>query len=176
MKHLKRFILSFLSLLCCTIMYAQQEITGNVVDPEGEPVIGATVMEKGTTNGVITDIDGNFRIKVNAGATLVFTYIGYDTQELPAESGMQVTLKEDATELAEVVVVGYQVQRKADLTGAVGVVETKDFKATTTDPMASLQGKVPGMTITSNGSPQVRPTSTSVVSAAWAVPAPHRSI
>ena len=153
MKHLKRFILSFLSLLCCTIMYAQQEITGNVVDPEGEPVIGATVMEKGTTNGVITDIDGNFRIKVNAGATLVFTYIGYDTQELPAESGMQVTLKEDATELAEVVVVGYQVQRKADLTGAVGVVETKDFKATTTDPMASLQGKVPGMTITSNGSP-----------------------
>jgi len=134
-------------------MYAQQEITGNVVDAEGEPVIGATVMEKGTTNGVITDIDGNFRIKVNAGATLVFTYIGYDTQELPAESGMQVTLKEDATELAEVVVVGYQVQRKADLTGAVGVVETKDFKATTTDPMASLQGKVPGMTITSNGSP-----------------------
>lgn len=91
MKHLKRFILSFLSLLCCTIMYAQQEITGNVVDPEGEPVIGATVMEKGTTNGVITDIDGNFRIKVNAGATLVFTYIGYDTQELPAQNGMQVT-------------------------------------------------------------------------------------
>lgn len=127
MKHLKRFILSFLSLLCCTIMYAQQEITGNVVDPEGEPVIGATVMEKGTSNGVITDIDGNFRVKVKSGATLVFSYIGYDTQELPAQNGMQVTLKEDATELAEVVVVGYQTQRKADLTGSVAVVQTKEL-------------------------------------------------
>ncbi len=153
MKQAKRFILSFLAMMLCTIMYAQQEITGNVADPEGEPIIGATVMEKGTSNGVITDIDGNFRIKVKAGATLTITYIGYDTQELPAQNGMQVTLKEDATELAEVVVVGYQTQRKADLTGAVGVVETKDFKASNTDPMSSLQGKVPGMTITSNGSP-----------------------
>ena len=154
MKHLKRFILSFLSLLCCTIMYAQQEITGNVVDPEGEPVIGATVMEKGTSNGVITDIDGNFRVKVKSGATLVFSYIGYDTQELPAQNGMQVTLKEDATELAEVVVVGYQTQRKADLTGSVAVVQTKELKTSAdTDPMRALQGKVPGMTITSDGSP-----------------------
>ena len=106
MKQAKRFILSFLAMMLCTIMYAQQEITGNVADPEGEPIIGATVMEKGTSNGVITDIDGNFRIKVKAGATLTISYIGYDTQELPAQNGMQVTLKEDATELAEVVVVG----------------------------------------------------------------------
>ena len=67
MKHLKRFILSFLSLLLCTIMYAQQEITGSVVDPSGEPIIGATVMEKGTSNGTITDFDGNFKLKVDAG-------------------------------------------------------------------------------------------------------------
>ena len=152
MKQTKRLILSFLSLMLCTIMYAQQEITGTVNDAMG-PVIGATVMEKGTTNGTVTDFDGNFKLKVEPGKTLVFSYIGYQTQELPAQNGMAVTMKDDAQLLNEVVVTGYQVQRKADLTGSVGVVETKDFKASTTDPMASLQGKVPGMTITTNGSP-----------------------
>ena len=138
----------------CTIMYAQQqEITGSVVDPSGEGVIGATVMVKGTSNGTITDFDGNFTIKVSEGAILTISYIGYQTVELPAQNGMQVTLKDDAEMLQEVVVTGYQVQRKADLTGSVGVVETKDFKSSNPDPMASLQGKVPGMTITSNGSP-----------------------
>ena len=153
MEQLKKLFLSFTLLLTSTIMYAQSEISGTVVDPTGEAVIGATVMEKGTSNGTITDFDGNFKIKVNAGATLVFSYIGFETQELPAQNGMQVTLKDDSQTLTEVVVTGYQVQRKQDLTGAVGVVETKDFKTSNTDPMASLQGKVPGMTITSNGSP-----------------------
>ena len=152
MKQSKRFILGFLSLLLSTIMYAQQEITGTVTDAMG-PVIGATVMEKGTNNGTVTDFDGNFTLKVEPGKTLVFTYIGYKTLELPAQQGMKVTMEDDAQALSEVVVTGYQVQRKADLTGSVGVVETKDFKTSNTDPMASLQGKVPGMTITSNGSP-----------------------
>jgi TonB-linked SusC/RagA family outer membrane protein len=134
-------------------MYAQQEISGTVIDATGETVIGATVTEKGTSNGTVTDFDGNFKIKVNPGTTLVFTYIGYQTQELPAQDGMKVTMKDDAQVLSEVVVTGYQVQRKADLTGSVGVVETKDFKSSNTDPMASLQGKVPGMTIRTNGSP-----------------------
>ena len=148
----KRFLLSFLCLLCSIIMYAQQEITGTVTDAMG-PVIGATVMEKGTQNGTVTDFDGNFTLKVEPGRMLVFSYIGYQTQELPAKDGMKVEMKDDALSLNEVVVTGYQVQRKADLTGSVGVVETKDFKASTTDPMASLQGKVPGMTITTSGSP-----------------------
>ena len=152
MKQTKRFILSFLSLMLCTIMYAQQEISGTVNDAMG-PVIGATVMEKGTSNGTVTDFDGNFKLKVQVGKTLVFTYVGYKTVELPATNGMNVKMEEDAATLNEVVVTGYQVQRKADLTGSVGVVETKDFKTSNTDPMASLQGKVPGMTITSNGSP-----------------------
>ena len=152
MKQSKRFILGFLSLLLSTIMYAQQEITGTVTDAMG-PVIGATVMEKGTNNGTVTDFDGNFTLKVEPGKTLVFTYIGYKTLELPAQQGMKVTMEDDAQALSEVVVTGDQVQRKADLTGSVGVVETKDFKTSNTDPMASLQGKVPGMTITSNGSP-----------------------
>ena len=101
----------------------------------------------------MTDFDGNFKLKVAPGKTLVFTYIGYQTVELPAANGMQVTMQDDAQTLSEVVVTGYQVQRKADLTGSVGVVETKDFKSSNTDPMTSLQGKVPGMTITSSGSP-----------------------
>ena len=152
MKQAKRILLSFLMLLTCIIMYAQQEITGTVTDAMG-PVIGATVMEKGTTNGTVTDFDGNFKLKVQAGKTLVFSYIGYKTIELPAQEGMQVKMEDDSQTLGEVVVTGYQVQRKADLTGSVGVVETKDFKTSNTDPMSSLQGKVPGMTITSNGSP-----------------------
>ena len=153
MEQLKKLFLSFSLVFVSTIMYAQTEISGTVTDAKGETVIGATVMEKGTSNGTVTDFDGNFTIKVNPGATLVFTYIGYQTQEAPAQDGMKVTLKDDAEVLQEVVVTGYQVQRKADLTGSVGVVETKDFKSSSTDPMASLQGKVPGMTITSNGSP-----------------------
>ena len=136
MKQSKRLILSFLVTLLSTIMYAQQEITGNVVDPEGEPIIGATVMEKGTSNGVITDIDGNFKMKVAAGTTLVFSYIGFNTQELPAQNGMQVQLKEDATELAEVVVVGYTTQRKADLTGAISTVSIDEIaKQNENNPM-----------------------------------------
>ncbi|MBQ9203809.1 MAG: TonB-dependent receptor [Prevotella sp.] len=153
MKQTKRFITSLLAFVLCTMVYAQQEITGSVVDQTGEPIIGATVMEKGTSNGTITDFDGNFKMKVEAGKTLVFSYVGCKNVEQPAQSGMQVKMADDAQTLSEVVVTGYQVQRKADLTGSVGVVETKDFKPGNTDPMASLQGKVAGMTITSTGSP-----------------------
>ena len=153
MEQLKKTFLSLALLLVSTIMYAQSEISGTVVDASGETVIGATVMEKGTSNGTVTDFDGNFTIKVNEGTILVVSYIGYQTQEVPAANGMKVTLKDDAEVLQEVVVTGYQVQRKSDLTGSVGVVETKDFKSSNTDPMASLQGKVPGMTIRTSGSP-----------------------
>jgi len=154
MKELKRFLLSLLTLLASTVMYAQTEITGTVVDDLGEGVIGATVKEKGTSVGTVTDFDGNFKLKVKAGATLVVTYIGYDAVEMAAAPGMKVQLKENASELAEVVVTGYQTQRKADLTGSVAVVKTDELKTSSdTDPMRALQGKVPGMTITSNGSP-----------------------
>jgi len=135
-------------------MYAQTEIRGTVTDSAGEPVIGATIMEKGTSNGTITDFDGNFKIKVNDGVTLVFSFIGYKTVEEPAHDGMAIIMNDNAKELAEVVVTGYTTQRKADLTGSVSVVETKELKSSSdTDPMRALQGKVPGMTITSNGSP-----------------------
>ena len=91
MEKLRKLILSFFALLASTVMYAQTEISGTVVDASGESVIGATVMEKGTSNGTITDFDGNFKLKVEAGKTLVFSYIGFKTQELPAKNGMQVT-------------------------------------------------------------------------------------
>lgn len=154
MKHLLRLLLSAMLIVSSTTLNAQTEITGTVVDPTGEPIIGATVMEQGTSNGAVTDIDGNFTVKVEAGKTLVFTYIGFDKLELPAQQGMQVTMRDNASELAEVVVTGYQVQRKADLTGSVAVVKTDELKTSSdTDPMRALQGKVPGMTITSDGSP-----------------------
>ena len=149
----KRRVLSFLMLTICTMMYAQQEITGTVVDAMG-PVIGATVMEKGTTNGTVTDFDGNFKLKVQAGKTLVFSYIGYLTQEQAAKQGMTVTLQEDALSLNEVVVTGYTTQRKADLTGAVSTVNVNELaKQNENNPMKALQGRVPGMNITADGNP-----------------------
>ncbi|MBQ7512834.1 MAG: TonB-dependent receptor [Prevotella sp.] len=141
-------------LLACTIMYAQQTITGTVVDKTGEPVIGATVMEKGTSNGTVTDFDGNFSVKTEAGKTLVISYIGYLTQEVTAKDGMQVTLQDDALALEEVVVTGYTTQRKADLTGAVSVVSVSELaKQNENNPIKAMQGRVPGMNISADGSP-----------------------
>ena len=153
MKQAKRILLSFLMLLTCIIMYAQQEITGTVTDAMG-PVIGATVMEKGTTNGTVTDFDGNFKLKVQAGKTLVFSYIGYNSKEVPAQNGMQVMMEENAKELAEVVVTGYQVQRKADLTGAVAVMDMKG-PISESDPnmLNSMQGKLAGVDIVTDAAP-----------------------
>ena len=126
---------------------------GTVTDDMG-PVIGATVMEKGTSNGTVTDFDGNFKIKVEPGKTLVISYIGYNTQELPAKDGMTVQMAENAKELAEVVVVGYQVQRKADLTGAVAVMDMKG-PISESDPnmLNSMQGKLAGVDIVTDAAP-----------------------
>ena len=106
MEQLKKLFLSFALMVVSTVMYAQTEISGTVVDATGESVIGATVKEKGTANGTVTDFDGNFTLKVNEGAILVISYIGYQTQEVPAQQGMKVTLKDDSELLKEVVVTG----------------------------------------------------------------------
>ena len=117
MKLLKRLTVLALMFMACTIIYAQKiEATGTVVDQTGEAVIGATIMEKGTSNGTITDFDGNFKLQVAKGATLVVSFVGFIPQELTAAKGMKITLKEDALNLQEVVVTGYTTQRKADLT------------------------------------------------------------
>ena len=154
MEKLKKLFLSFVLLSVSMLMYAQTEIKGTVVDAKGETVIGATVMEKGTSNGTITDFDGNFTIKVKEGAILVFTYIGYQTAELPAQQDMKVTMKDDAEVLQEVVVTGYTTQRKADLTGAISTVSVDEMaKQNENNPMKALQGRVPGMNITADGNP-----------------------
>lgn len=134
-----------------------KKIEGNVKDHSGAPVIGATVMVKGTTTGTITDFDGNFSIDAEEGALLEFSYIGYQSQQLKAKSGslMSVVLSEDTELLDEVVVVGYGVQKKSDLTGSVGSVKAKDIQKM---PVASvdqaLQGRVSGVQITTaNGAP-----------------------
>ncbi len=154
MKQLRRVLLSFSLLLTCTMLHAQSEISGTVYDPTGETVIGATVMEKGTSNGTVTDFDGNFKLKVEPGKTLVVSFIGFLTQEVVAQDGMSVTLQDDALSLEEVVVTGYTTQRKADLTGAVSVVTPSDLaKQNENNPIKAMQGRVPGMNISADGAP-----------------------
>ncbi len=154
MKQLQRFLMSITLIFACTVMYAQTEITGTVIDENGEGVIGATVMEKGTSNGTVTDFDGNFTLKVEEGKTLVITYIGYDPVEVVAAPNLNVSLVQNASELAEVVVTGYTTQRKADLTGAISTVSVDEMaKQNENNPMKALQGRVPGMIITADGNP-----------------------
>ena len=140
----------------CSLIYAQNKVTvsGTIVDETGSPVVGATIMEKGTANGTVTDIDGNFSLSTNEGAPLTISYIGYSTIEAKAAAKMNIQLKQEANELNEVIVTGYTTQRKADLTGAVSVVKTDAVKTSPdSDPMKALQGRVAGMTITDTGSP-----------------------
>lgn len=132
-------------------------VKGQVLDGDGIPVIGASILEKGTTNGVITDIDGNYSLNVSSkNAVIVISYIGYKTVELPAsDPGLaNVVLKEDTEVLEEVVVVGYGAQKKETLTGAVTVVTDKMIqgKGSLSSPLQAMQGQVPGVTITRNSS------------------------
>ena len=153
----KRFLVSFLLLMLLSVgyTYAQVTATGVVVDAAtGEPIIGASVLEVGTSNGTITDFDGNFTLNVSDGAQLNISYVGYKPQTLAAAADMQIRLVEDTEVLEEVVVTGYTTQRKADLTGAVSAISAKDLeKQQENNPMKALQGKVPGMNITADGSP-----------------------
>ena len=158
LERLKKAKVALVSMLMLagSGVYAQTDgIGGTVTDNTGEPIIGASVKVKGTSNiGTVTDIDGNFKLNVKPGETLVISYIGCKDQEVKAGENLKIVLQDNSEVLNEVVVTGYQVQRKADLTGSVSVVSTKDLKSSAdTDPMRSLQGKVPGMTITTDGSP-----------------------
>ncbi len=111
MENLKRILLSFTLIMACMVASAQKTVaTGTIVDESGLGVIGATVMEKSTANGTVTDLDGNFKLEVRRGATLVISYIGYQTIELAAAEGMKVTLKENVNDLNEVIVTGYTTQ------------------------------------------------------------------
>lgn len=155
MRNFKKVILGAALSMVCTVAFAQQlTVKGVVKQPDGETVIGATVTEKGTTNATVTDLDGNFTLSVKSGAELVISYIGFNTVTTAAKPQMDITLSEDAKVIDEVVVTGYTTQRKADLTGAVSVVSVTDLqKQNENNPMKALQGRVPGMNISADGSP-----------------------
>ncbi len=127
---------------------AQTTINGHVKDDTGEGVIGASVIVKGTTNGTVTDFDGNFQLKCDAGATLVFTYIGFTPQEVKAKDGMEVTLSEDVAQLNEVVVVGYGSLAKKEISSSVVQISKDQFnQGAASDPMALIAGKVTGLNV-----------------------------
>lgn len=134
---------------------AKITIQGTVVDESGAPVIGANVIIAGTTRGVVTNIDGQFNLPdVEAGATLVVSYIGYQEIKIKAESNMNIVLKEDAELLDEVVVVGYGTMRRKDVTSSISTVQAKELnQGVYTDPAQLLQGKVAGLTITQTSDP-----------------------
>lgn len=137
-------------------VYQNASVSGTVVDVNGEPVIGANVMVKGTNNGTITDIDGKFTLD-NAKGTLVVSFIGYKTQEIQIngnEKNLNIVLREDSELLDEVVVVGYGTMKKESLTGAVTVVDSKAFKEKggLSSPLEALQGQVAGVMITRSSS------------------------
>lgn len=135
------------------IVQQQIKVSGVVKDSMGEPIIGASVVEKGTSNGIITDIDGNFSLSVASDAALVISYVGYKKQEVQAVAGksIDVILKEDTEMLEEVVVVGFGTQKKVNLTGSIGIATAKDLESR---PVASatmaLQGLIPGLQISAN--------------------------
>ena len=152
-----RFLCVFMALCSVLNVFAQQVlVSGNIVDDTGVSVIGASVLEKGTTNGTITDIDGKFSISVSKESTLVVSFVGYSTQEIPVQGKtfFDIVLKEDSEVLDEVVVVGYGTMKKNDLTGAISSVSAKDLgKQPSSSLGAALQGRATGLQVISNGAP-----------------------
>ena len=159
-KSLVAIMFCFIFLLSGSYAYAADETTsvssvqqtiqikGTVTDTSGEPIIGASVLEKGTTNGTITDLDGNFTLSCSMGTSLVVSYIGYTTQTVKADANMKVTLTEDAQALDEVVVVGYGVVKKRDLTGSVASLKADDLqKVASSNVLSAMQAKIPGLDI-----------------------------
>ena len=152
----RKLVLTFTLLLGLALPGFAQKITvhGYVDDDMGEPLIGATVMEKGTTNGTATDIDGNFTLNVDPYATLVVSYVGYDPMEVPVNNrtDIKITMKQNAQMLAETVVIGYGSVKKSDATGSVALVTPDEIDAgISTSAQDLLVGASPGVVVTSNG-------------------------
>lgn len=135
--------------------FAQLTVTGHVKSTSGDPLIGVNVVEKGTTNGTVTDMDGNFSLRVEKGKTLVFSYIGFLSQENVVKGNrMNITLKEDTETLDEVVVIGYGSMQRKDVTSSITTVKAEDLNVgVVTSPAQMLQGKVPGLTVANTSDP-----------------------
>lgn len=159
----RKFLLLVLCLFSGYYVFAQSlQVTGKVTDAaSNETLIGVSVIVKGSTTGTQTDMNGNFAISAPTGATLVFTYLGFVTQEIPlnGRTTLNVKLAVSSQILEQVVVIGYGTQRKRDLTGTITSVKGEDLeKLPNTNPVSSLQGKVAGLTIVNNGTPGQAPT------------------
>ncbi len=151
---MKQKLLLFLALFLCSVTaWAQNRVnvSGTVtMATDNAPIIGASVLVKGTSTGTITDLDGNFRLEATSDATLVISYVGCDTQEVPlnGRTRIEVALKENTQELEQVVVVGYGTQKKADLSSSIAVLDTKEFDNAPGGLSVGLQSSVPGVQVT----------------------------
>ena len=158
---MKRVLLSSALLLVSTLTFAQSKVSGTVKDANGEPLVGVSVMEVGTNNGAVTDMNGNYTLNVKPGAKLKLSYIGFTPQTVKAGSNNQIVLQEDNTALNEVVVVGYGTMRRKDVTSSITTVKAEDLnRGVFTDPGQMLQGKVPGLVVSSTADPNGSPTIT----------------
>ena len=145
-------LLMLIAVVCFALdVSAQTTVSGHVKDDTGEDVIGASVMEKGTSNGTVTDFDGKFTLQCKSGATLVISFIGYNPQEVKAKDGLEITLKEDVAQLNEVVVVGYGSMAKKEISSSVVQISKDQFnQGAASDPMALIAGKVAGLNVASS--------------------------
>lgn len=161
--RLRPFVL-FMALFLMNVSwaFAQLTVTGNVQSTTGEPLIGINVVEKGTTNGTVTDLDGNYTLRVAKGKTLVFSYIGFLSQEIVVNNAkVNVTLKEDTETLDEVVVIGYGSMARKDVTSSITTVKADQLNVGVySDAASMLQGKVAGLSITTSGDPNGSPSIT----------------
>ena len=153
----KKTLILFSIILGLQSAVAQITVTGTVNDETGTPLHGVTVIEKGTTNGLSTDFDGNYTITVSGpSSTLVFSYIGYLSQEvaLNGRNSVTISLEVDTQRLDEVVIIGYGAQKKSSLTGAVAIVDTEETeKSQYTNITDRLQGRVAGVSVSAGGDP-----------------------
>ncbi|NER16113.1 SusC/RagA family TonB-linked outer membrane protein [Spongiivirga citrea] len=158
---LKKVLLGVFLMLFFTVTgFAQQTISGTVYDSDGAPLPGASVVVKGTTTGTQTDFDGNYSISAASDATLVFSYVGFATQEVAVngQTTIDVTLAEAENQLSEVVVTGYSTQTRGDITGSISSVDVSEAtKAPIVNAAEALQGRVTGVTVVNNGNPGAAP-------------------
>lgn len=160
-RSVKRIFTIALLLLVSTLTFAQSKVSGTVKDAQGEPLVGVSVVEVGTTNGTVTDIDGNYTLNVKPGAKLKVSYVGFTPQTITAGSTSNIKLLEDNKTLNEVVVVGYGTMRRKDVTSSITTINSKDLnQGVFTDPAQLLQGKVAGLTVTTTGDPNGSPSIT----------------
>lgn len=158
---MRRVLFSSALLLVSSLTFAQSNVSGTVKDANGEPLIGVSVLEVGTQNGAVTDMYGNYKLNVKPGAKLKISYIGFTPQTVKAGSNSQIVLQEDNTALNEVVVVGYGTMRRKDVTSSITTVKAEDLnQGVFTDPGQMLQGKVPGLVVSSTADPNGSPTIT----------------